>query len=75
MSVTIGCCCWLHVPLGIGAAVTGFIGMQQCKQNNEGGYGMAMAGMIIGLVALVLLTLLGILGFAFNIANMQNQQF
>ena len=70
------CCCgifgWLAIPIDIAAIVLGIIGM---KKNS--GKGMALAGMICGIVALVLLAALMILSIGFNLANFggpQNQQ-
>ena len=72
-SFTIGCCCWLHIPLGLGAAITGYLGMQKANEG-LGGKGMAIAGMVMGIASLVLLTALGILGVAMNLGGMQFQQ-
>ena len=72
-SFTIGYCCWLHIPLGLGAAITGYLGMQKANEG-LGGKGMAIAGMVMGIASLVLLTALGILGVAMNLGGMQFQQ-
>ena len=71
LSGTIGCCCWLHVPLSIAAIVTGFMGMQKVKAGTGGGYGMALAGVIIGGIVLVLYTVLAFAGLAFNLSQIQ----
>ena len=73
LSATIGCCCWLHIPLGIAAIVTGVMGMQKAKAGTGGGHGLALAGAIIGGVVLVLYTILAVAGFAFNMAAMQGE--
>lgn len=74
LSLTLGCCCWLHIPLGITAAVTGGFGIHFANQG-RGGKGMAISGLIMGIIALVLYTIIAILGIAFNIANMPNGTF
>jgi len=68
-AATIGCCCWLHVPFGIGACVTGFLGMQKADQGH-GGKGLAIAGLAIGAVVLVLYSILALLGIAANVSQM-----
>lgn len=47
-------CCYGGVPLGIGALVTGYLGLNNTSQNPQmfGGRGMAVAGMILGGLAL-----------------------
>ena len=57
------CCCWpLSIPAGIGACVTGGLGLK--SQNNKG---LAVAGLVLGVVALCLggFFLLGGIGNAF----------
>lgn len=66
---TIGCCCWLHVPLGLAAAITGGIGLHFANQGS-GGKGMSIAGLVLGVAALIVLTILGIVGFALNLQEM-----
>ena len=53
-----------HIIPGVGgftvalvAAVTGYMGRNQIKQTGESGWGMATAGMIIGIVHMVLIVL------------------
>ncbi len=63
-------CCYLGIPLGAGAIITGFIGYRNA--NNEpdiyGGSGLAMAGMIVG--GLSMLLSIGYLIFAVVITAM-----
>jgi len=68
MSLTMGCCCWLHIPLGIGAAITGGFGISMAKQGS-GGKGMAIAGLVMGIIALIIYTILAIVGIALNVQN------
>lgn len=75
LSATIGCCCWLHVPLSIAAIITGIIGMQKVKAGTGGGNGMALAGVIVGGIVLVVYTLLAFAGLAFNFAELQGGGF
>jgi uncharacterized protein DUF4190 len=62
-----------HIIPGIGgltvaivAIVTGYMARNQIKQTGEQGYGMATAGMIIGIIHLVLLALV-VIGLIFAI--------
>lgn len=50
------------IPLPIAALVMGIIGMKQTKQTGQQGYGMALAGTILGGVVLVLVVILVIIG-------------
>lgn len=56
-----GCCCYLWVPLSLGSIVTGSIGMK-----NENGKGMAIAGVVLGVIALLLYGSLAVIGFGLN---------
>ena len=66
LSLTIGCCCWTHIPLGITAVICGFIGMNKAKETGSGN-GMALAGLICGGIALVLYTILAIVSLFLNL--------
>ena len=62
-----------HIIPGVGgltvaivAIVTGYMARNQIKQTGEQGYGMATAGMIIGIIHLVLLALV-VIGLIFAI--------
>ncbi|CAM3952068.1 DUF4190 domain-containing protein [Tsukamurella ocularis] len=50
------------IPLPIAAIITGVMGMKQTKQTGQQGYGMALAGTILGGVVLVLVVVLVIIG-------------
>lgn len=65
--LSIPCCAF--VVFGIGAAVTGFIAKKKADENpNEyGGRGMAMAGLIIGVITAVLGLVLTILQIFFGV--------
>ncbi len=49
-------CCYLNIPFGIAALITGFIGMGNAKNNplEYGGKNLAMGGMIMGAISLVI---------------------
>lgn len=64
-SLTIGCCCWLHVPLGLAGVICGFLGLNKAKETGVG-KGMALAGIICSAIALVLMTILGVVGVVAN---------
>ena len=74
LSLTMGCCCWLHIPLGLTAVVTGGFGIHFGNQG-RGGKGMAIAGLIMGIIALIGYTILGIIGIAVQLADMPNGPF
>lgn len=48
-------CCHGGLPLGIAAAITGYLGMRNADQNPQkyGGKGMAVGGLILGAVGLL----------------------
>lgn len=58
------CCFYLGVPVGIAAAVMGFMGKQKADQGQATNRGQAMAGLITGAIAAVL----GIILFVLVIA-------
>ena len=43
-------CFWLFQIMGLLGAIFGFVGLKQTKTGERGGRGMAMAGLIIGIV-------------------------
>ena len=49
-------CCYGGIPFGIGAIVTGFLGMKNADSNPHryGGKGMAIAGLILGAAGLLI---------------------
>ena len=60
-SVTMGCCCYLNFPLGIAAVITGILGILKANKEGLGGKGMAITGIVLGVVALTLITLFYVL--------------
>lgn len=48
-------CCFGGIPFGIGALVTGYLGLNNANNNPQeyGGRGLAIAGMVIGAVSFV----------------------
>lgn len=64
-------CCYGGFPFGIAAIVTGFLGFQNTNKNplQYGGRGLAIAGMILGVIGFIgvlILLLLGIVGNIFK---------
>ena len=74
LSLTLGCCCWLHIPLGLTAVVTGGFGIHFGNQG-RGGKGMSIAGLIMGIISLLIYTVLAFIGVAAQFANMPNGPF
>lgn len=66
LSVTIGCLCFLFLPLSLVSITTGLFGMQKVSRGTGKGYGMALCGVILGSVALQLYGLLYAYVFSFN---------
>ncbi len=64
-------CCWGGVPLGIGAAITGYLGMKNADSNPQkyGGKGMAIGGLILGAVSIVSGLIFVLIAIAGNIAK------
>ena len=62
-------CCWGGLPLGIAAMITGFIGMNNVKNNPSqySGKGLAIGGMATGAVALVGTIIMFLIAVAGNI--------
>jgi len=61
------CCFYLGIPLGIAAAVMGFLGKQKAEQGLANNRGQAMAGLICGAVAVglgIIFIILYIIGVA-----------
>ena len=64
-------CCYGGIPFGIGALVTGYLGFNNVNKNpaQYDGRGLAIAGMIMGVISLggvVMMLFFGILGNIFN---------
>lgn len=68
LSLTVGCCCWTHIPFGLTAVICGALGMKKASETGTG-KGMALAGLICGGIALVLYTILALIGIAANFAD------
>ncbi|MGK5522747.1 DUF4190 domain-containing protein [Micromonospora sp. URMC 107] len=63
-------CCYLGIPLGIGALVTGWLGKQKAAQGLADNNGQALAGLICGAIGVVLgLLQIILLGFSFTLPN------
>ena len=61
---------------GVAGIVTGFLGMNQIKNTLEKGKGMAIAGIILGILTLLSLCVVGILAiFVGPITDLINQTF
>jgi hypothetical protein len=58
------CCCYSSVPFGIASIVTGFIAMNRAKLSPEahGGRGMALAGVICGIIGLAFTVVVVLMG-------------
>lgn len=68
------CCCFLlYVPLAISAVIMGVLGMQQARKQDNSGYGLALAGLIIGSLVLAMFTLFLALGLTANIMQVPQQ--
>ena len=61
-------CCYGGLWLGIPAAIVGFIGMRNADRDPSrfGGRGLAIAGLILGIITLVMSMLILVLGLAGN---------
>jgi Domain of unknown function (DUF4190) len=57
-SIPLTCCFYLGFPVGIAAAITGYMGKKKAEEGQATNRGQAVAGMICGGVAIAL----GILG-------------
>ncbi len=57
-------CCWGGLWLGLPAAIIGFLGMSNTDKDpaRYGGRGMAIAGMVLGVVSMLLTVLLAFFG-------------
>ncbi len=62
-------CCWGGIPLGVAAAITGYLGYQNANTDPQqyGGRGLAIAGMILGAISLLFGVLILIVSFAGSI--------
>jgi hypothetical protein len=68
VAIPLVCCFYIGVPIGIAAAVLGFLGKQKAEQGQATNRGQAMAGLICGIAAVALAIVLFILGLV--VSNM-----
>lgn len=49
-------CCYGGIPFGIGAVITGYIGLKNVNENSQlyGGRGLAIGGIVLGAIGLLL---------------------
>jgi len=74
VAIVINCCCTLlGAALGIAAIITGFIALNKVKDGTGAGKGMAMAGLICGIIAVVLGIGLLILSLVINVPNIMQE--
>lgn len=68
------CCCYSGVPLGIAAAVMGGMAMQKAKANPQayGGHGMALGGLICGILAVLFTIVMFALGMSMQLMEQLN---
>jgi hypothetical protein len=68
VSVTFGLCCCYGFPFSVSGIIFSIIGLVQIRKQPERftGRGLAIAGIVIGIVSLVLVAVLMILGVALN---------
>jgi hypothetical protein len=70
------CCCYSSVPLGIAAIIMGIIAMNKAKMSPEthGGRGMALGGLVCGIIGLGFTILAIVLGMGMSMMEqLQNQ--
>ena len=65
LALTLGCCCWTHIPFGLTAVICGILGLSKARNAGQND-GMALAGLVCGAVALVLYTGWAVFGIIFN---------
>jgi hypothetical protein len=58
----IGFLCWLGGPIGI---ALGFVALKQIKEKGQGGHGLAVAGIAVGIASLVI----GLIWFIFVLSS------
>ncbi|MDG4783759.1 hypothetical protein O7614_29310 [Micromonospora sp. WMMD961] len=66
-SIPLACCPLLGIPVGIGGAVTGYLGRQKAAQGQASNAGQAKAGLICGAVGVALGIISVILSVALNV--------
>lgn len=70
------CCCYSSIPLGIAAIVMGIMAMNKAKESphTHGGRGMAMGGLVCGIIGLVMTILAFALGMGMQVMQeLQNR--
>lgn len=71
LTITLGWCCGLFIPLGIGGIVTGIIARKQIaaaggsKQSDT----LAKVGLILSIVFVAIWTIVSIIGFVYNMSS------
>jgi hypothetical protein len=65
-AIPLVCCFYIGLPLGIGAVVVSYLGLNKVKQGLANNRGQAMAGIICGASAVGLFVILIIASFALN---------
>jgi hypothetical protein len=68
-AIPLVCCLGIGIPLGIAAAITGWLGKQKAEQGLANNRGQAMAGLICGAVAVGLGVLWIIFAVVLNVVN------
>lgn len=65
------CCCYAGIPVGIAGAVMGGIAMSKAKNSPDthGGGGMALAGLICGIIGAVITIVLLALGMGMQMMD------
>jgi predicted lysophospholipase L1 biosynthesis ABC-type transport system permease subunit len=69
-SIPLACCFYLGIPLGVVAAVLGFLGKNKADQGLATNRGQAMAGLICGIVGAALGVLLLLLAGVFSLVDL-----
>ena len=69
LSIPGACCCYSSIPLGIAAIIMGVMAMNKAKLSPEshGGRGMAMGGLVCGIVGIAMTILAFILGMGMSL--------
>ena len=76
LSIPGACCCYSSIPLGIAAIIMSIIAMNKAKMSPEthGGRGMAIGGLVCGIIGIAMTVLAFILGMGMSMMQeLQNQ--
>jgi hypothetical protein len=67
----LGFCCYLGLPLGLAAVITGYLGMKNVDKDpiKYGGKGLAIGGIIVGAISFLLNLLMIFIGIISNIGR------